>query len=143
VRTRLLEPCHTITVQAMIYRPVVSANAFGHTFSHGAVNYIHISCNSFSLHLAAHGFLDRSRPDAAVDPHSHLSSHLVRPRHDFKFAILTWHERGNTLRAMNKTFSGSNTKAIGVPVKAANSKHLSLESFSSKIRKKRSTIRKT
>jgi hypothetical protein len=134
---------NTITFQVMIYLPVVSSNASVHTFSHGAISYIHISCNSFSLHLPAHGFLDRSRSDTEVDPHSHSLSYLVNSRHDFKFAILTWHERGNALPAMNKTFSGGKTKATRVPMKSADSKRLSLESFSTMIRQKDPQFEKT
>jgi hypothetical protein len=52
------------------------------------------------------------------------------------WSILTWHERGNVLPAMNKTFSGSKTKTTHVPVRTAGSKRLSLESFSAKIRQK-------
>jgi hypothetical protein len=127
---------NTTTFHVVTRQSVVSSNAYGHTFGHGANNYIHISCNSFSFYLPVHGFLDRSLSDAAVDPHSHTPSHLVNPRHDFKFAILTGHERGTALPPMNKTFYGSKTKALPVPVKVADSKRLSPESFSSKIRRK-------
>jgi hypothetical protein len=51
------------------------------------------------------------------------------------FAILTWHERGNALPVMAIPFSESKTKATRVAAKAADSKRLSLESFSNEIHK--------
>jgi hypothetical protein len=58
---------NAITFQAMIYQPFVSSNAYSHTLRRDAINYIHISWNSFSLCLLAHGSLERSRTDALVD----------------------------------------------------------------------------
>jgi hypothetical protein len=108
----------------MIYQPVVSSNASVHTFSHGAINYIispaipsHFICQLMVSWTEAGQTPRLTRIDT---PHPIWS-------------ILTWHERGNVLPAMNKTFSGSKTKTTHVPVRATGSKRLSLESFSAKI----------
>jgi hypothetical protein len=94
---------HAITFQAMIYQSVVSFNSPGRTSRRDAINYNYVSCNSFSLHSPVHGCLARGRPDAAADPHPCPSFHVVNSRHDSVFAILTWHEPGNAVPAVNKT----------------------------------------